>query len=454
MATIVREEKYIKSDVGNNNNKFWTGILYSDNSVETKWGRVGDVGQSKMFPGAGASFLDKKCREKESARNGEIPYRKLNVIGGAQPVASTTRIVSASTSQLADVAKKQIQTNNPIVNDLITYLAKKNVHNLVDACGDKLTYNDTTGLFSTPLGVVTQENIDSARDILTKIADLVAESRWDREMADFTNSYCMLIPQNIGHRRLETREFWSDLSKIQRQSQILDGLQASVVTASQPAKSMSVNVPEEKVFNVELNLVTDRNVVREVFDYYTNTKSTMHGCCRYSPKQMWEVKISNMLKAFDSRGKALGNVVSGFHGTGSENVLSLLKSGFLTRPPSSAKVSGKLFGCGTYCAPLKRVDGRLVKGAGTKALAYATGGWGGSVSERTFMFFVEMAMGKFYVPSYRNYQSINYPVNGYDSTWAYGETMNGRNDYSGVMNDEAIVYKEHQVNIKYLVEFV
>jgi hypothetical protein len=61
------------------------------------------------------------------------------------------------------------------------------------------------------------------------------------------------------------------------------------------------------------------------------------------------------------------------------------------------------------------------------------------------MFFIKMAMGNFYTPG-KNYQSVSYPVKGYDSTWAFG-------DHSGVRNDEAIVYRSSQCNIEYLVEF-
>ena len=59
------------------------------------------------------------------------------------------------------------------------------------------------------------------------------------------------------------------------------------------------------------------------------------------------------------------------------------------------------------------------------------------------MFIVDMAMGKYYIPSG---PSQNLPKTGYDSTWAYGQNR------SGVLNDEVIVYRESQVNIRYLME--
>jgi predicted DNA-binding WGR domain protein len=66
MANLVREEKYIKSDVNNNNNKWWTVQLYDNGDVKTLWGRVGDAGQSKLFPSAGVGFLMPLQKNKKS----------------------------------------------------------------------------------------------------------------------------------------------------------------------------------------------------------------------------------------------------------------------------------------------------------------------------------------------------------------------------------------------------
>ena len=53
-------------------------------------------------------------------------------------------------------------------------------------------------------------------------------------------------------------------------------------------------------------------------------------------------------------------------------------------------------------------------------------------------------MGKTYIPNSKGYNS--YPMNGYNSTFA-------KAGKSGVINNEMIVYKLYQANLKYLVEF-
>jgi len=465
MSSVIRKEMYVKSDVVNNNNKFWEIEIDNTGTCKMRWGRVGDSGQSQIKNFGSISeaekFADGKIKEKcRDGRNGEIAYRKIDVVGGVNSVTTNSQTSQPiNNSNLSQIAAKQIKTNNPIVDDLVKYLTKVNAHQICSASGGKITFSDTTGLFSTPIGIVTQDNIDQARDILAKIADIVSVKDYsNKNLISYTNDLLMLVPQNIGRQQLVMADFWSDQSKLQYQNGILDGLATSYANAISSKTlnkkdSKDTNSQEEKVFDVQMNFIEDRKLMKEIFDYYNLTKSSMHGSSRYVPKQMWSVDITHMKKAFETSGSKVGCIINGWHGTGSENVLSLLKSGFLVKPPKSAYIAGKLFGLGTYAAPTRRITGALVKGCGSKALAYAVGSWGGSNSSRKFMFFVEMAMGKFYTPSSKNYQSISYPVNGYDSTWAFGETMNGRDNNSGVMNDEAIVYKENQINIKYLVEF-
>ncbi len=44
--------------------KEWVGELYDNGDVITRWGKIDYDLQSKMFPRAGTSFLDKKEKEK------------------------------------------------------------------------------------------------------------------------------------------------------------------------------------------------------------------------------------------------------------------------------------------------------------------------------------------------------------------------------------------------------
>ncbi len=437
----------IKSDPNKNNNKFWKGTVYkSSGDVLCEWGRVGDKGQSKLFPGAGVSFLDKKANEKKKdGRNGEIAYREIDIVGA--PTESAPKVTVAA-ANLSVIAKKQIQTTSTEVAKLIDYLVKENIHDIVKATNGGVTYNYDAGVFQTPMGLVSQATIDQARNKLSDISDYVVSSKHNNsEMVELTRDYLMLIPTNIGRNKLDLSEFWKDTSKVKAQNDILDGLQASLAQAQKPIASATGGVveQEEKVFDTSLEPITDKKKLDKLNSYYYDTRHTMHSCYHYTPIALWDVEIKSMKAAFEKDGAKMPCIVMGFHGSGVANMISLLKSGMLVRPPSKAAIAGALFGSGIYCAPIFREDKTMIKGAATKALGYSTGYWTGSAGKRTFMFIVEMAMGKYYIPHASTYMSTKYPVQGHDSTWAYG-------GHSGVKNDEAIVYRASQVNIKHLME--
>jgi poly [ADP-ribose] polymerase len=437
MATLVREEKYIKSDLRNNNNKFWYIEVYDDGTVVTKYGRVGDKGQqrSKSFGSVSAaeSFAEKKIKEKlRAGRNGEIAYRPLNVVDGA--VTSNIKVKNVTSSNLENIAQSQIRTGgNPIVSQLITKLTKDNAHQITTATGGRVTFNDVTGLFSTALGVVTQDNIDDARNTLSDIGDLVAAQNYSERLKDLTNDYLMLVPQDIGRRRLEVSNFWSDLNKVKAQSQIVDALQTSYITATtDPKAKKTVDKPMEQVFDVQLDLIEDAATRKKIEKMYGATRQSVHACQHLGVKRIYAVKISTVDDAFQADGAKMKNIWQLWHGTRSSNLLSILKGGLIIPPASSGHCTGRMFGNGIYASDQS-----------TKALNYAAGYWHGTRDNNCFMFLLDMAMGNYHVPTG---PSRNLPLKGYDSTFA-------KANQSGVRNNEMIVYSTSRVNLNYLVEF-
>lgn len=437
MATV-RKEMYVKSDVNNNNNKFWEAQIEDSGVVTCRWGRVGDDGQSKTFSFGSVNeanhFVDGKIKEKtRDGRNGEIAYRKIDVVGSSGTVSnSSTKTVG--NSDLQRIATSQIKTNNPVVEELIRYLTKVNIHNITEACSGKISYSDTTGLFTTPLGVVTQANIDEANDLLVKIGDLVATKDYNnKDMIPLTNSFLMLIPQNFGRARLDVREFWSDLSRVQYQKQILDSLQASyasVISGSAPKMDAKI-IPDNKVFDCQLFLIEDGKIIDHYFKMYNDTKLRMHTCYHLRPIKMWGVNIKQEKEDFEKYGKKLGNIFELFHGSVCSNLISIFRKGLIIPPASSSHCTGRLFGNGIYASKTS-----------TKAAGYSYGYWGGKTQDRFFVFILDMAMGKYCNP---NSSSTRFPVLGYDSTYVLPNTC-------GVKNDELIVYRTNQVSLKYLIE--
>jgi len=433
MATVLRQDKYIKSDHKMNNNKFWYITEFDDCSIETHYGRVGDTGLKtpKDFDSQAEAtkFYDKKCKSKERPKsNGEIAYRKLNV------VEDYSESLSGATT-LKDVVVEDIKPTSPEVEKLIKYLTKVNIHTILS--NTVMTYNDKTGLFSTPCGIVKKETIKDARDLLKDLAYKVKKKDVQNSFyGELLNDYLMLIPQDIGRKRIEPATFFSGLSDIRKQNDILDSLDASLQSLkTRPADADDSDDTEEreKVFSVELNVCSDG----KTFDYlngkYKKSMNRSHQCSHLKIKRVYEVQIDLMHNAFKNDGKDVGGIRNLWHGTRAANLLSILKGGLIIPPTNAGHCTGRMFGNGVYFSDQS-----------TKALNYAYGYWGGgSTDNNCFMFLAEVAMGNAYVPS--TYGS-DFPKRGYDSTFAKG-------GQSGVQNNEMIVYRTSQCNLRYLVEF-
>jgi poly [ADP-ribose] polymerase len=209
MATLIKEIRLIKTEVDCNANKFWNGQLFDDGTVKAEWGRVGYSGDSGEWQG-GEDYLNKKLKEK--LKKGYTEQKTVSGVtnGGISP---STKVKNAD---LNVIARSQIvKTANPILSKLIDRLVAANVHKIT--ANTQITYNSTTGLFATPLGVVTIEGLTEARDILADIASNVRGQNFGSNTDALLSKYLRIIPQSLGMGRFNTKIVIPDDNAIQKQ---------------------------------------------------------------------------------------------------------------------------------------------------------------------------------------------------------------------------------------------
>lgn len=429
---LVEEVKYIMANVAGNNNKFWYGYRYDNHLVRSENGRVGTTGDSHEFPqdseDAAKKFLAKKCREKEKKG-----YKKLEVVNSGSPKSPTITVSQSQSVNLAEVAKKQIQSNSPETFKLIERLSKANIHSILSST--TMTYNVATGLFSTPCGIVNQDTIDKARDLLKDLGAYVIKSDLrNPKYIKLLEEYLMLIPQKVG-RKLDPESLYTTKQDVQKQNDILDSLTASLqsVLSTPLVESEENKSSEPKIFSVKLLQVDDDKIIKRLKTKFKSTMNKTHECAHLDVKNVYSVEIESMHAAFEKKGRPIGNIQEYWHGTRISNVLSILKGGLVIPKSSASHCSGRMFGDGIYFSDQS-----------TKSLNYSYGFWDGKKrDENCFMFTADVAMGKSYTPR-GSYESL--PKAGYDSSFAKaGE--------SGVRNNEMIVYNLYQCNLTYLIEF-
>lgn len=435
MATVIEERRFSLTNIDGRNNKFWNVKLYDNGDVECHWGSQGATGQSKNFPGAGRSLMEKKIREKTSAGHKNGAYVENKVLGVAESTGTPTRAAPAKNlhaKAMADMGGSQ----SPELAKLIKYFADVNAHNLLEASGGKITYDASAGTFKTTQGVISLDQIEEARRYLDQITKFAEKS--DFGSSPFKNSvgaYMSLVPQAGLVRQMNLANMFGLSGGLQRQNDMLDGLESSYAAVIAAPKSDKPVTAERPMFKVNMeHIESGDDRWKWVKKYYNSTKGSHYDVATYDVVRVYTLCIQDMADAFEKKGKVVGNIMRLWHGTKASNMLSILKAGMIVpRSGGAIAVTGRMFGDGLYFSDQS-----------TKSIRYATGAWGGGGgSDRKFMFLVDVAMGKMYVP--RNSFSGGCKA-GFDSTFAKGGE-------SGVANNEMIVYKTAQASPVMICEF-
>lgn len=416
---------YIITDARANNNKFWEVSIDEAGQVNSRYGRVGAKGTSRLL-GNGESLFHRKIREKE--RKG---YKQIDIVGAPAPQGM-------GGAQLASAAEEQIGRGDPVISDLVKQLAQINRHQLLAATGGQMDLDLSTGIISTPIGVVTAANIDQARAILMDLEPFIRQQDFDsRRFIGELEKYLMLVPQKVGSRQGWHRDVLPDTDALTEQGALLDQLESSIEIAEQRVRDAK-NKPDEKtaqIFDVSIELTDDPALRKRIIQLYEDGRQSIHASHRLKPGRIFKVSLASMDQDYEQDGKQLGGVMELWHGTRAHNLLSILKSGLIIPKSSgSIHVTGRMFGDGLYFSDQS-----------TKSLNYAYGYWdGGRRDDRCFMFLADVAMGNPWHPNKTGSSVV--PPKGYDSVFARG----GRDV---VMNNEMIVYRTSQARLKYLVEF-
>ena len=427
MSKITKSARLIFVSVASNNNKFYYLDLHDDDSVRIRYGRYIESGgelqtQSDTTQPGGERLFNKKLNEKTNKGYKPQPVLDSNIPTGA----------GAKNAGLEQIALQQIRTSSNEVKSLISFLCGINIHNITS--NSAIKYNEATGVFSTASGLITQGGISDGRVLLAKIKDKVDASQWDADYIELLNNFLTIVPRDFGRTRPDPKALFPDNDEIQKQLGILDSLEASLTTVTTPKDDGGKPEPPPQLFDAGVELLRDQAQFDAIQKHFESSAKTEHATIKHLKlKNVYTIEIANMRKAFDERGSTKGNVHRLWHGTSSANVLSILKSGFMLTPPSTAHIAGKNFGNGLYFAP-----------ASTKSLQYSNGFWGGKGARKVYMFLNDVAVGKAFEPQTT---TRNNPPKGYDSYWARA----GKSGW--LINDEVVVFDTAQANPVFLLEF-
>lgn len=425
MTDIVFQKKLIKVSSSDNNNKFWNIIAYSNGEIEREWGRVNKTPRNKKETSNSPEHYAQGLFNKK-IKDG---YREVQTIESGASFSTKDDLKETVLTQLTKDKTKEVK-------ELIENLVDSNIHNILK--NTTLQYDKNSGLFSTPLGIIGKESIDKARQKLEKITKKISDKEYDKEWIQLCEDYLMIVPHEVGSK-VHLESILSTIDHIQKETNILKSLEASIELAKKQTKNKS-NDEQEQLFDVDIDLVTDQKIIDYVENKFARNLSRKHPSSRLKVNRVFELNIKNMTESFSEMEEKIGNKKKLWHGTRVGNLLSILHKGMIIPPAQSGIVTGRMFGNGLYFSDIS-----------TKALNYSYGTWnrtGLSSNNCYYALICNVLLGKEFQADRTHFQDQTYyPRKGYDSTFAKSGTLN-------LVNNEMIVYKTEQVSPKYLVEFI
>lgn len=422
----------IMFDTKLNCNKFYDMTLDASGQIIAKYGRVGQSGQKKIYPGGEAKFNSLlRAKMKKGYREAEIEGK----------TDSESNVVAKGNA--IDVALEQIVYDDDESKELIKRIASANIHNIVG--NTNITYDEKDGLFKTPLGIVKKNAVLKAMGFLDEIKNILDKnvlSVKDEERLDYLNTeYFYLIPNKVKNAREKRFLVYSE-ENWKKQKHVCTSL-LDTLELLEELKSGKKELKEEaekndlpKIFDVNIKHVKDKAILDGIINMYEKSKNDMHGHRVKNSKvlNVYRVSLGSQQKAFEKAEKEIGNVHLLWHGTRVANALSIMSKGLLMPKSSPGQKAGAMFGDGLYFA-----------NQSSKSLQYCDGlFWasGTSSKDKIYMFLASVAVGKSQTPTGMTRKK---PAQGYDSYWA-------KAGKSGVRNDEIIVFKPEQVRLDYLLE--
>lgn len=421
MSNIVFHKKLIKVSAKDNNNKFWNVEAYDNGTIKREWGRVNYGTRKKEESKPNAKHEAEKLY-KSKIKDG---YKEITILDDKHIIPQKTSIKEAALSQ---IAKDKSDDVKKLINELID----ANIHNILS--NTTLSYNQNSGLFSTPLGVVDQNSVDKAKIILKQISDKIQNSNLDENWSDLCEEYLTIIPHGVGSK-LDLKLILGTNDLILKEQNILKSLEASIEMILKDNKN-SIN---EKIFDVDIEIVTNPEIISYVQQKFERNIYKNHPSSHLKVKRVFDLNIKSMTKKFIEKEKEIENMRKLWHGTRAGNLLSILHKGMIIPDRYSSIVTGRMFGNGLYFSDVS-----------TKALNYSYGSWnknGLSKKNVYYALICNVLLGKEFLADKTSFQDNNYyPKSGYDSTFAKSGTLN-------LLNNEMIVYNANQVSPRYIVEF-
>lgn len=440
---MAQEKMLIKVDPKSNNNKFYHVILHDDETVEKRWGRVGNTGSTS------------KERTGKRGFTRIVEQKKRKGYKETQILSTSATAATINTQEVKKAAQVSLikGTRSATLDNLIDTLVSNNRHEILQRSGGKITLDDS-GQIRTPLGYITMESIREARTLLERIEKNNAYTN-----SQYLSDYLTLVPQKVPFRSGWHEKFFETYTSIPKQMNFLDQLEDSFKWANTELEAQQNKESEDSdtskydsLFRLQLQMLDDERVFSHVNDYFEREKNSKHQSYKFKLNQVFTLFDETKEDDFNSLKDSYGNVRELWHGTSSSNVLSILRGG-LFLPQRSQVANGDMFG--------SSAGGSIyLSNQSTKSLNYSSGFWGGQgfSHDTCYMFLTDTVMGNEFRPDLEGFTQYDRRIGHYARTRKDKDgnpynSLSVKGGTCGVRNNEMIIWNPDQVKLKFLCEF-
>lgn len=389
-----------------NSNKFYNMHDNGNGTFTVTWGRVGTDGKDTVYD---IYDWDKKLNEK-------LKKGYKDVTGNTAKVSKYTEVSDQEINRLLNAFLENSRqyvsnfTNSTAISDDAADKAQKCINMMAKNIDEPNPTNLTLNAFN--------------RELL-KLFEIIP-----RKMTRVNDALC---------KRLSDR-----VSFITKEQSLLDNL----INMSKNLPKATGNQTIEEAFGFTLTKCSQKEID------FIKDKLAKDGFYRYKFNRAWKINTPVREKGFEEylENNHLANndtnVKLYWHGTGSENVLSILSNGLLIKP-SNSSITGSMYGVGIYNAP------NADKASGYTSISGSY--WKGGTSNVAYMFINAVIMGKQYdvKDNYEKYGGIT--IRNLDGDKFSSANLGYHSIYAHaggyLKRDETIVYNQNQVACRYLVEF-
>lgn len=343
-------------------NKFYKAQLFDDFSVLFTYGRVGQNGQTQEVQGSSLADAQKQLNKKvdEKIKKG---YTKIDLRSDADEAKKAGVVAAAPAKAKAGPSKKG--AFHPEVEALLSTIyvstGKAVASGLSSSAG---------ATADAPLGNLADAQLDKGADILEEIEKRLTKKTKKDELLELTNDFLSTIPRDIDHAR-KGKKLDLDLILINSKERIAE--QRSFITLLRDAflqkevfaAAAEVNDPSEVWYQglkCDIEFLEPKSAeykhVKTLFDEgQSPVNANFAGKLKVG--RVWKVEQQGRKQAFDDYAaevtKAAGadGIVPGWHGTRTENLMGICKTGLVTPKnlPKGVHITGRAFGLGIYHTP-------------------------------------------------------------------------------------------------------